>query len=62
MKAMTEMLKTFWTDEAGMEMSEYAVVGVLIALGTAGAFLGLRDAIGPAITRIATCITTGVCT
>ncbi len=57
MKTFTEMLKTFWADEAGMEMSEYAVVGVLICLGCVAAFTTLANDISNGIGRIGTVVT-----
>lgn len=39
------MLKTFLTDETGLELSEYAVAAALIAIAVAGVFTALGDAI-----------------
>jgi pilus assembly protein Flp/PilA len=46
------MLKKFFRDETGLELSEYAVAAALIALATVAAFGGLGDKIGEAITNL----------
>lgn len=50
-------LKNFWSDETGMEMSEYAVVGVIICLLTAAAFIALSGGISAGIGKITACVT-----
>lgn len=52
MKTLYKMLKDFWNNEEGMETSEYAVVGTLIAVGTVAAFTGLQGGITRAIAAI----------
>lgn len=56
MKTFIEISKSFLNDEAGMEMSEYAVVGVIIAVATAVAFVNLSKAIGDGIQLIINCV------
>jgi Flp pilus assembly pilin Flp len=46
------MLKKFFRDETGLELSEYAVAAALIALATVGAFSGLGKKIFDAITNL----------
>ena len=43
------MLKKFFRDETGLELSEYAVAAALIALACVTAFTGLGTAIKGAI-------------
>ena len=43
------MLKKFFRDESGLELSEYAVAAALIALATVTAFTGLGTTIKGAI-------------
>ena len=52
MKTFTEILKTFWRDEDGMEMTEYAVVGAALVIGAATSFGLLKNAIGTTINNI----------
>ncbi|HVF68157.1 MAG TPA: hypothetical protein VM914_10860 [Pyrinomonadaceae bacterium] len=46
------MLKNFFRDETGLELSEYAVAAALIALATVAAFGGLGTKIKDAITNL----------
>lgn len=46
------MLKNFFRDETGLELSEYAVAAALIALATVTAFSGLGTTIKSAITNL----------
>jgi Flp pilus assembly pilin Flp len=39
------MLKKFFMDETGLELSEYAVAAALVAIAVAGVFTALGDAI-----------------
>lgn len=39
-------MKTFLTDETGLELSEYAVAAALVAIAVVAAFTALGDAIG----------------
>ena len=52
------MLKKFFRDETGLELSEYAVAAALIALATVTAFSGLGTTIKNAITNLGTKIPT----
>ncbi|MGE0129712.1 MAG: Flp family type IVb pilin [Blastocatellales bacterium] len=46
-------IKRFWKDETGMELSEYAVVGSMIALAIIAVFTDLGNAIGGKIKDLA---------
>jgi pilus assembly protein Flp/PilA len=46
------MLKKFFRDETGLELSEYAVAAALIALATVTALTGLGTTIKTAITNL----------
>lgn len=39
------MIKRFFCDETGLELSEYAVAAALVAIAVVGAFTALGDAI-----------------
>lgn len=39
------MIKKFFHDESGLELSEYAVAAALVAIAAAGVFAALGDAI-----------------
>ena len=39
------MIKNFFHDESGLELSEYAVAAALVAIAVAGVFMALGDAI-----------------
>lgn len=39
-------MKTFFLDETGLELSEYAIAAALVAIAVATAFTALGDAIG----------------
>ncbi len=56
MKTFIEIFNSFWSDETGMEMSEYAVVGVIICIVTATAFLSLSNGISDGINLITKCV------
>jgi pilus assembly protein Flp/PilA len=47
------MIKRFWRDEKGLELSEYAVAAALIAVATVGAFQLLGGNITGKITTLA---------
>ena len=47
------MIKRFFRDETGLELSEYAVAAALIALATVGAFQLLGTNITSKITDVA---------
>jgi pilus assembly protein Flp/PilA len=57
MNHMLSKLSRFIRDEEGLELSEYAVAGSLIVLGTVLAFTALGDAITAAIDAITAAIT-----
>ena len=61
MSKFVNILKSFSADESGAVSSEYAVLLVLIALALVIAVGTLQTAISGAMTRVATCITTGAC-
>ncbi len=46
------MLKKFFRDETGLELSEYAVAAALVAVATVMAFSGLGTAIKGAIENL----------
>ena len=50
------MIKRFFADETGLELSEYAVAAALIALATVAAFQLLGTNIGAKITGLANVI------
>ncbi len=50
------MIKRFFRDETGLELSEYAVAAALIALATVAAFQLLGTNIGAKITGLANVI------
>lgn len=53
------MIKKFFCDETGLELSEYAVAAALVAIAVVGAFMALGDAIGVKIDSLADTIETG---
>jgi Flp pilus assembly pilin Flp len=48
------MIRKFFSDETGLELSEYAVAAALIALATVSAFQLLGTSITSRITNLAT--------
>jgi pilus assembly protein Flp/PilA len=48
------MLKQFFRDETGLELSEYAVAAALVALAVITAFTNLGAAIGAKIGQLVT--------
>ncbi|MEK7830147.1 MAG: Flp family type IVb pilin [Acidobacteriota bacterium] len=46
------MIKNFFKDESGLELSEYAVAAALVALAVITAFTDLGTAIGAKITEL----------
>ncbi|MBA3248698.1 MAG: Flp family type IVb pilin [Pyrinomonadaceae bacterium] len=46
------MIKKFFADETGLELSEYAVAAALVAIGVVAAFTGLGNAITAQITQL----------
>lgn len=59
MNPIFKFLKSFWTEEEGLTMTEYAVAGAVIAAGAAAAFTGLGAAVLAKITEITSAITGG---
>jgi Flp pilus assembly pilin Flp len=53
------MLKKFFADETGLELSEYAVAAALVAVAAVLAFTALGDAIAVRIDGLADTIETG---
>ena len=53
------MIKNFFRDETGLELSEYAVAAALVAIAVVGAFSALGTAISGKIGALGTTITTG---
>ena len=51
------MIKRFFRDETGLELSEYAVAAALIAIAVVGAFTALGTAITTKIITLAATIT-----
>ena len=46
-------MKTFFSDETGLELSEYAVAAALVAIAVAAAYTALGDAIGARLNQLA---------
>jgi pilus assembly protein Flp/PilA len=44
----------FFTDETGLELSEYAVAAALVAIAVVAAFTALGDAIGTRLNELVT--------
>lgn len=42
---VVDMMKSFWKEEEGLTMVEYALVGALIAVAAVAAFQGLGTAV-----------------
>jgi Flp pilus assembly pilin Flp len=53
------MLKSFFNNETGLELSEYAVAAALIAIAVAGVFTALGDSISLKVNELGTHISTG---
>jgi pilus assembly protein Flp/PilA len=43
---MKEMLKSFWTDESGQGLTEYALIIALVSIGLIAILIIFRNAIG----------------
>ena len=54
-------LKRFVNEDAGMEMVEWSIVGVVFALGAATIWGALGGQINTALGNIGTCVSTGTC-
>lgn len=46
------MFKKFFTDESGLELSEYAVAAALVAIAVVGVFVTLGEVIEAKITEL----------
>lgn len=53
------MIKRFFRDETGLELSEYAVAAALVAIAVVGAFFTLGGTISTKISELGTHISTG---
>lgn len=53
------MIKKFFCDETGLELSEYAVAAALVAIAVVGAFAALGTTISEKITELGGHIETG---
>ena len=53
------MIKKFFSDETGLELSEYAVAAALVAIAVVGAFGALGTTISEKIGELGTHISTG---
>jgi pilus assembly protein Flp/PilA len=51
------MIRKFFRDETGLELSEYAVAAALIAIAVVGAFTALGTAITQKVNTLAATIT-----
>ena len=49
---MMEMLKSFWTDESGQGLTEYALIIALVAVGLILILVIFRDAIGDVFSKV----------
>ena len=49
---MKELLKSFWTDESGQGLTEYALIIALVSIGLIAVLLVFRNAIGSVFDRI----------
>ena len=58
-KGANTMIKRFFRDETGLELSEYAVAAALVAIAVVGAFSALGGTIRTKITELGTHISTG---
>jgi pilus assembly protein Flp/PilA len=58
-KRSKQMIKKFFRDETGLELSEYAVAAALVAMAVVAAFTALGTAISGRINNLGTTITTG---
>ena len=58
MSQMRKQAEHFWQDEAGLELSEYAVATALVSLAVAAAFTGLGQKIKDALNSLENKMTT----
>ena len=55
---MRDLLKRLWREDEGQDLTEYALLVVLIALASVTAMGGLATALGSTFSKIATALTT----
>jgi len=53
------MIRKFFNDESGLELSEYAVAAALVAIAVVGAFAAVGTTISDKINELGTHISTG---
>ena len=53
---VVEMMKNFWTEEEGLTMVEYALIGALVVVGAITAFTTLGTNVSTKVNRIATAV------
>jgi len=56
LKGANKMIRKFFRDETGLELSEYAVAAALVAIAVVGAFTALGTAISGRSTTLGTTI------
>ena len=56
---MKELLKRLWQEEEGQDLTEYALLLVLISLVAIVAMKGLGSAVSDAFSNAESCLTTG---
>ncbi len=56
---MLELLKGFWTDQSGQDLSEYALLLVLIAAALITVLIALRTQIQTAFQRVTNALQSG---
>lgn len=49
---VVDIMKSFWNEEEGLTMVEYALVGALVAIAAIGAFTTLGTKVGGTATKI----------
>lgn len=49
---MKELLKSFWTDESGQGLTEYALIIALVSIGLILILIIFRNAIGDVFSKI----------
>ena len=49
---MKQMLKSFWTDESGQGLTEYALIIALVSIGLILILIAFRNAIGDVFAAI----------
>ena len=55
---MKDLLKSFWYDESGQGLTEYALVLALISIGLIAVLILFRDAIGRVFARVVSVLDT----